>query len=135
VETITHAQANYNSSASLSYDISPTRGYHPTYALGGRPYTSPVGSFAPNEYGLYDMAGNMWEWYWDWWWSYYSTSSGTDPQGPPPSSSPQGGPWRVLRGGSWNRGAGYGRTASRSAYIYGTPGAAASDRGFRSVRR
>jgi formylglycine-generating enzyme required for sulfatase activity len=34
--------------------------------VGGHPYTSPVGSFAPNGYGVYDMAGNVWTWGWDW---------------------------------------------------------------------
>jgi len=47
VETITHSQANYRSLSGYSYDISPTSGYHPTYAVGGYPYTSHVGSFAP----------------------------------------------------------------------------------------
>ncbi len=69
---ITHSNANYFSVAS-SYDVSPTRGYHPGYSG-----TSPGDAFAANGLGLHDMAANVWEWCWD-----------TAPEG------------RYLAGGSW----------------------------------
>ena len=58
--------------------------------------TSPVGSFPANGYGLYDMAGNVFEWCADWYDSnYYSESPVDNPQGP------ESGTMRVLRGASW----------------------------------
>ena len=61
--------------------------------------TAPVGSFGANGYGLYDVAGNVWEWCSDWYdKNYYNVSRTQNPLGP--NSSPQG--WRVLRGGCWD---------------------------------
>jgi formylglycine-generating enzyme required for sulfatase activity len=105
-DTISHSQANYWSSNSFSYDVSPTRGCHPTYNDGVEPYTSPVGSFAPNDYGLNDMAGNVWEWCWDWH-GTYTAGAQTDPRGVTSGSD------RVIRGGSWGSFADYCRVAYR----------------------
>ena len=126
VDTITHSQANYYSSANFVYDISPTRGYHPTFNDGIFPYTSPVGYFGANGYGLYDMAGNLSEWLWDWYLdTYYSSSPGTDPRGPSTGAA------RVFRGGSWNNFADVSRCANRNS---GVPTFSGLILGFRCVR-
>ena len=58
--------------------------------------TAPGGEFPANDYGLHDLAGNVYEWTADWYHpSYYAQSSATDPRGP------EEGTERVLRGGSW----------------------------------
>ncbi len=133
--TISHTQANYlvysadGTTNYYTYDVSPTRDHHPTFAVNGNPYTSPVGYFAPNGYGLYDMAGNIWEWCWDGYGaSYYDTSTSSDPLGPPAGLN------RVMRGGGWDDYALTARAASRSyGSSFGSPYLMLF--GFRCARR
>jgi formylglycine-generating enzyme len=61
---------------------------------GGPGKTTPVGSYRPNAWGLFDMYGNVWEWCADWH-AKYGKGNAVDPTGPESGSS------RVLRGGSW----------------------------------
>ncbi len=126
---ITQSYANYNSYWEKGlpyyfYDLNPTEGYPAVWNDGFNPYNSPVGSFPANGYGLYDMAGNAWEWCHDWHGSY-SSNSQTNPTGSTTGSV------RVLRGGGWYSRAFHCRVANRGTH--GIPSNRNNYNGFRVV--
>ncbi|MEM7020613.1 MAG: formylglycine-generating enzyme family protein [Pseudomonadota bacterium] len=86
--------------------------------------TVPVGTFKPNQFGLYDTLGNAWEWVSDWY-GDYSAEVQSNPKGGPPSEA------KVIRGGGWALYSDTCRSANRG---YGGIDNNRYDLGFRVVR-
>lgn len=92
----------------------------------GFAFTAPAGSFQPNDFGLYDMHGNVGEWCLDWFDAdYYSSLPVNDPRGPETTRQ-----WRVVRGGSWYNNPVSCRSSGRHD---GVPTEASTTNGFRVV--
>jgi formylglycine-generating enzyme required for sulfatase activity len=114
--TISSDKANFN--GTIPYSGVPIGSY--------KEKTVPIGSYAPNAWGLYDMQGNVAEWCSDWYdAAYYGNSAKENPLGP------EDGKLKVARGGGWNSsGAGL-RCARRTGY---NPSIRLSSLGFRCVK-
>jgi formylglycine-generating enzyme required for sulfatase activity len=88
--------------------------------------TCPVTTYEPNGYGLYNMAGNVWEWCSDWFSaSYHRTAETTNPSGPPSGSA------RVMRGGSYLCHESYCNRYRVAARTSNTPDSSTGNLGFR----
>ncbi len=101
-----YAARGGNKSKGYKYSGSNTIGNVAWYTDNSSSKTHDVKTKTPNELGIYDMSGNVWEWCEDWHGSY-SSGSQTNPMGPSSGSD------RVLRGGSWYYSAKYCRVSFR----------------------
>jgi formylglycine-generating enzyme required for sulfatase activity len=127
---LSHVVANYKAQPGvINFDASDTTGFHPLWHMGKPPFTSVVGWFSPNPYGIYDLLGNVQEWCWDRYdQNWYRNPACTQPD----CAGPDTGASRVRRGGSYQSSAYDCRVASRTSQ---PPGTKTGDCGFRCVRR
>ncbi|XP_026162664.1 formylglycine-generating enzyme isoform X1 [Mastacembelus armatus] len=105
------------------------QGDFPTHNSGEDGYiqTSPVMSFPPNNFGLYDMVGNAWEWTSDWWTVHHTTHQQHNPKGPTTGTD------KVKKGGSYMCHKSYCYRYRCAARSQNTPDSSASNLGFRCV--
>jgi formylglycine-generating enzyme len=90
--------------------------------------TASVNAFLPNDYGLYNMTGNVWEWCSDWWSANHETTIRQDPRGP------EHGTAKVTKGGSYLCHASYCNRYRVAARTHNTPDSSTGHMGFRLVR-
>ncbi len=102
---------------------------HHDTAEDGFAGTCPVQAFPPNGFGLYSVAGNVWEWTADWFATRHSKNEATNPKGP------KVGTGKVMKGGSFLCHASYCNRYRVAARTQNTPDSSASNIGFRCVKR